>query len=266
MFDNVTYRTSKPDARTTSGRAPVETTKIDNPAAAVSRAVRTVLAAAGVLDAVVKVNTAEGPATADGQSTWLTDVDMVVSATAVPAAFAALKAAYPGATVRETQYANLKIVRVVRVKADANEQDPDPTSKPVPLNDERSMDERSVLSDRFVTAAKAARRSFTTPACVAEGLDSASGLVWDPRPEEVPVLDALAYLANTAFVTRSPEHAPGEFTPTTSPTFARDLAAASRVISGDVVWKGFDNNPARQFIDMALARIAEHPRTPAVQA
>jgi hypothetical protein len=81
--------------------------------AAVTRAARTVLRAAGLLDAVVKVGTIEG--VVDGRATWSTDVDMIGnSPRSVESAVAALSAAYPAATVKATPYANIMIVRVVR--------------------------------------------------------------------------------------------------------------------------------------------------------
>lgn len=82
--------------------------------ASVSRTARAVLRAAGLLDAVVKVSSAEGPVGDNGRQMWVTDVDMVRSEKSVAAAVDALSAAYPGATVKATPYANIMIVRVTR--------------------------------------------------------------------------------------------------------------------------------------------------------
>lgn len=91
-------------------------TKIVNATpASVSRTARAVLRAAGLLDAVVKVSTGEGPVGDDGRQMWVTDVDMISNSPAsVEAAVAALSAAYPGAKVKATPYANIMIVRVTR--------------------------------------------------------------------------------------------------------------------------------------------------------
>jgi hypothetical protein len=82
--------------------------------ASVTRTARAVLRAAGLLDAVVKVSSAEGPVGDNGRQMWVTDVDMVRSEKSVKAAVDALSAAYPGATVKATPYANIMIVRVTR--------------------------------------------------------------------------------------------------------------------------------------------------------
>src|SRR5215213_7125766 len=82
--------------------------------ASVTRTARAVLRAAGLLDAVVKVSSAEGPVGDNGRQMWVTDVDMVRSEKSVKAAVDALSAAYPGATVKATPYANFMIVRVTR--------------------------------------------------------------------------------------------------------------------------------------------------------
>jgi hypothetical protein len=119
---------------------------------------------------------------------------------------------------------------------------------------------REAHAERLSAAAAAARTSFTTPTFVADGLDAAAAIATAPGSE--PVLAALVYLADNAFVTRARGHAPnvGEFTPTDSPTFARDLTAAARVIGNDVVWKGFDDNPERAVSKLLWSIAAEHER------
>ncbi len=117
-----------------------------------------------------------------------------------------------------------------------------------------------VLSELFTGAAAAARRSFTTPEAVAIGLEEAAVSAADPLFTEDPVFDALAHLADAAFITSVRNHAPlvDPFTAAAAPTFARDLAAAARVIHHDIVWQPASGTPAHDVAKLLGAIADEH--------